>query len=253
MILVDDNFATILGAVEEGRSIFGNIQKFLRYLLSSNMGEVLTMFLGVVLAGWLALDDFGEAVAVPLLATQILWINLLTDAAPALALGLDPPVDNVMDRPPRSPTDRVVDREMVLGVLLTGLTMAVATLVALDLALAGGLVGWDLVGGDAGIDEARTVAFTTLVMAQLFNAFASRSARATAVGGLASNRYLLGAVGLSFGLQVLVVHLPIMNSAFRTVPLTLGQWLACIAFGSTVLLVDELKKLVLRHRTPSPR
>ncbi len=250
MILTDDNFATILKAVEQGRGIFASIQKFLRYLLSSNMGEVLTMFLGVVFAGWLALDEFGETVAVPLLATHILWINLLTDSGPALALGVDPPVGNVMNRAPRRPTDRIIDGEMMVGVMITGLTMAIATLVALDLALAGGLVGWDVLGGDAGIDEARTVAFTTLVMAQLFNAFASRSATETAFRDLTGNRYLLAAVGLSLALQVAVVHLSFMNTAFRTVPLSVGQWLACAAFGSSVLVVDEIKKAVIRFRRP---
>ena len=109
MILADDNFATIVAAVREGRGIFANIRKFLRFLLSSNIGEVLTMFFGVVLAGVIGLDDTGEAVAVPLLATQILWINLLTDTAPALAMGVDPPPDDVMRRPPRRLTDRVID------------------------------------------------------------------------------------------------------------------------------------------------
>ena len=101
MILADDNFATIIAAIREGRAILVNIRKFLRFLLSSNIGEVFTMFFGVVLAGVIGLDDTGEAIAVPLLATQILWINLLTDTAPALAMGVDPPPDDVMRRPPQ--------------------------------------------------------------------------------------------------------------------------------------------------------
>ena len=159
MILADDNFATIVAAVREGRGIFANIRKFLRFLLSSNVGEVLTMFLGVVLAGVIGLDETGEAVAMPLLATQILWINLLTDTAPALAMGVDPPPDDVMRRPPRRLTDRVIDREMWIGIFWVGLVMAIVTLVALDLRLAGGLLG-----GSGDIDEARTMAFTTLVL-----------------------------------------------------------------------------------------
>ena len=164
MILADDNFATIIIAVREGRATLANIRKFLRFLLSSNMGELLTMFLGVVLAGVIGLDDTGEAVAVPLLATQILWINLLTDTAPALAMGVDPPPDNVMQRPPRRLTDRVIDGRMWVGIVWVGLVMAVVTLAALDLRLAGGLLG-----GSGGIVEARTMAFTTVVLAQLFN------------------------------------------------------------------------------------
>ncbi len=126
MILADDNFATIVTAVREGRGIFSSIRKFLRYLLSSNMGEVLTMFFGVMLAAQLALDDTGEVIAAPLLATHILWINLLTDTAPALALGVDPPVEDVMAKRPRRLTDRVIDREMQVGVVLSGVVMAIA-------------------------------------------------------------------------------------------------------------------------------
>ena len=128
MILADDNFATIIIAVREGRAIFANIRKFLRFLLSSNIGEVFTMFFGVVLAGVIGLDDTGEAISVPLLATQILWINLLTDTAPALAMGVDPPPDDVMGRPPRRMTDRVIDKEMWIGIVWVGLVMAVVTL-----------------------------------------------------------------------------------------------------------------------------
>ena len=110
MILADDNFATIVAAVREGRGIFDNIRKFLRYLLSSNMGEVLTVFLGVVARRRdRARPVSGEAVVLPLLATQILWINLVTDTAPALAMGVDPETDDVMARPPRRLTDRVID------------------------------------------------------------------------------------------------------------------------------------------------
>ena len=103
MVLADDNFASIVAAVEEGRAIFANIRKFLRYLLSSNIGEVLTMFFGVLLAGQIGLDVGGDAVVLPLLATQILWINLVTDGPPALALGVDPADEELMDQPPRPP------------------------------------------------------------------------------------------------------------------------------------------------------
>ncbi|MCD6726587.1 MAG: cation-translocating P-type ATPase [Solirubrobacteraceae bacterium] len=241
MILADDNFATIVAAVREGRGIFSNIRKFLRFLLSSNIGEVLTMFLGVMLAAGLGLQDTGEAVAVPLLATQILWINLLTDTAPALAMGVDPPPDDAMERRPRNLTDRVIDRRMWTGILWVGLVMAVVTLVALDLRLEGGYLG-----GDGDIDEARTMAFTTLVLAQLFNCFNARSDRASAFHHLFTNRWLWGAIALSVVLQVLVVELPFLNEAFDTVPLRIGDWLICLGLASCVLWADELKKLVQR-------
>jgi magnesium-transporting ATPase (P-type) len=241
MILADDNYATIVAAVREGRGIFANIRKFLRFLLSSNVGEVLTMFLGVVLAGVIGLDDTGEAIAVPLLATQILWINLLTDTAPALAMGVDPPPDDVMRRPPRRLTDRVIDGAMWVGIFWVGLVMAVVTLVALDLRLSGGLLG-----GSGDIDEARTMAFTTLVLAQLFNCFNARSDRTSAFHHLFTNRLLWGAVALSVVLQVAVVHLPFLNEAFGTAPLAPEDWLICVGLASIVLWADEAKKLLER-------
>ncbi len=241
MILADDNFATIMVAVREGRTIFSNIRKFLRYLLSSNIGEVFTMFFGVAFAGGLGLGATGEAIAVPLLATQILWINLLTDTAPAIALGFDPPPDDVMLRRPRAITDRVIDRRMWFGIAWVGLVMAAVTLAALDLRLAGGVLG-----GSGTIVEARTMAFTTLVFAQLFNVFNARSDRVSAFHRLFTNPLLWGAVALSTALQAAVVQLPFLNSAFGTTPLNVTDWLLCAGLASIVLWADEAKKLVER-------
>ena len=244
MVLADDNFATIVAAVREGRAIFANIRTFLRYLLSSNTGEVLTMFLGVIGAGLLGLTaTVGTGIAVPLLATQILWINLLTDAAPALALGVDPPPADVMARSPRRLSDRVIDTEMQLGIGFVGLVMAVVTLIALDLHLPGGLME-----GSGNITEARTMAFTTLVLAQLYNCFNARSDRVSAFHQLFANPLLWGAIAVSVALQVAVVHVPLLNDAFDTSPLSLGQWGTCVALASAVLWADELRKLVRRHR-----
>jgi magnesium-transporting ATPase (P-type) len=241
MILADDNFATIIAAVREGRAIFANIRKFLRFLLSSNIGEVFTMFFGVVLAGVIGLDDTGEAVAVPLLATQFLWINLLTDTGPALAMGIDPPPDDIMRRPARRHTDRVLDAEMWRGILWVGLVMAVVTLAALDLRLSGGLLG-----GSGEIVEARTMAFTTLVLAQLFNCFNARSDRASAFHHLFTNPALWGAIALSLVLQVAVVQLPLLNAAFDTSPLSIDDWLICVGLASMVLWANEGRKLLER-------
>ena len=248
MILADDNFATIVAAVREGRGIFANIRKFLRFLLSSNVGEVLTMFLGVVLAGAIGLEDTGEAIAVPLLATQILWINLLTDSAPALAIGVDPPPEDVMQRPPRRLTDRVIDREMWRGIFWVGFVMAIVSLAALDLGLAGGLLG-----GTGGIEQARTMAFTTLVLAQLFNCLNARSDRNSAFRHLFTNRLLWGAIAASAALQVAVVQIPFLNDAFSTTPLAFGDWMICVGLASIVLWADEVKKLVERRRAPLSR
>jgi len=241
MILVDDNFATIVAAVREGRSIYTSIKKFLRYLLSSNIGEVLTMLLGILGASVIGLNT-GSELAVPLLATQILWINLLTDSLPALALGVDPAGRDVMRDAPRHPGAPLVDKEMWAGVLFTGLVMAIATLVTMDYQLPGGLIE-----GSVSLDRARTAGFTVLVLAQLFNCLNSRSERASAFLGLFTNRWLWGAIAISLVLQVLVVHVPFLNDAFGTTPLTAGDWLFCAAAASSVLWLGELKKLIVRH------
>ena len=249
MVLSDDNFATIVAAVRQGRIIFDNIKKFLRYLLSSNMGEVFTVFFGVVLASFLGLTGAAEGgVVVPLLATQILWINLVTDSGPALAMGVDPEVDDVMARRPRRPEDRIIDRRMWGGVISIGLVMAAASLLAIDIFLPGGMIA-----GSDSLEVARTAGFTTLVLAQLFNALNSRSETTTAFAGVFSNHWLWGAIVLAALLQVAVVHLPLLQSAFGTAGLTGTQWLVCVALASSVLWFDELRKLVLRRRPEAPR
>jgi calcium-translocating P-type ATPase len=243
MILADDNFATIVVAVREGRDIFDDIQKFLRYLLSSNMGEVLTVFLGVVGAGVIGLRATGEAVVLPLLATQILWINLITDSAPALAMGVDPETDDLMARSPRKPSERAIDARMWLTVLTSGLVMALATLATIDWYLPGGLLA-----GSEDLTTARTAGFTVLVLAQLFNCFNSRSDSTSAFHRLFVNPWLWGAVALSVVLQVAVVNVPLLNVAFGTAPLSAEQWAVCVAMGSAVLWFGELRKGVGRLR-----
>ncbi|MFB0833525.1 cation-translocating P-type ATPase [Arthrobacter halodurans] len=242
MILADDNFATIVVAVRQGRAIFDNIKKFLRYLLSSNMGEVFTVFLGVVFAGVLGLTGAGaEAVVVPLLATQILWINLVTDSGPALAMGVDPEIDDVMARAPRGAGDRIIDGRMWTGILTIGLVMALATLLTIDVFLPGGLIE----GGDS-LEVARTAGFTTLVFAQLFNAFNSRSETTSAFRRPFDNAWLWGSVGLAVLLQVAVVHLAPLQVAFGTAALDAAHWAVCVAAASSVLWFDELRKLAQR-------
>lgn len=244
MILADDNFATIVAAVREGRGIFDNIRKFLRYLLSSNMGEVLTVFLGAIGAGVIGLKGAGDgdALVVPLLATQILWINLITDSGPALAMGVDPEIEDVMARPPRGPGAPAIDARMWRGVVEMGLVMALAALLTIDILLPGGLVE-----GGHGIDHARTAGFTVLVFAQLFNCFSARSETVSAFNDLFVNGWLWGAVILSALLQIAVVHLPPLNVAFGTTPLSLRDWLLCLGMGSAVLWFAELRKWVLRR------
>lgn len=252
MILADDNFSTIVAAVREGRGIFDNIRKFLRYLLSSNVGEVFTVFFGVVFAGWLGIKNpESVGVTVPLLATQLLWINLLTDAAPALAMGVDPMTEDVMNRKPRKLTDRVIDGAMWGDIVYIGIIMAAVTLIGMDMHLTGGLFtdrSVDAMGHDAQMVEARTMGFTILVFAQLFNAIASRSHLQSAFVGLFSNKWLWGAIGLSIVLQLLVIYVPFLNTAFGTTPLPPMAWLECIGLAFFVLVASEIRKVFLRMR-----
>ncbi|MFR3904297.1 MAG: cation-translocating P-type ATPase [Bifidobacterium adolescentis] len=254
MILADDNFSTIVEAVREGRGIFDNIRKFLRYLLSSNVGEVFTVFGGVMLAGFLGITQPGsQGVTVPLLATQLLWINLLTDAAPALAMGVDPSTDDVMARKPRKLTDRVIDGQMWGDIIFIGIIMAAVTLIGMDMHLAGGLFtdrSVDAVGHDAQMTEARTMGFTILVFAQMLNALCSRSHDQSVFVGLFANKWLWGAIALSTLLQLAVVYVPFLNTAFGTVPLSAGAWVECLGLAMIVIVASELRKCVLRamHR-----
>lgn len=238
MILADDNFGTIVEAVREGRGVLDNIRKFLRYLLSSNLGEVLTVFLGVVGAGVIGLKaEAGSVMVLPLLATQILWINLITDAGPALAMGVDPVAGDMMTHQPRRRGARMIDVRMWVGIVSTGVVMALLTLLTIDLFLPGGLIE-----GHESLALARTAGFTVLVLAQLFNCFNSRSETGSAFRGMFANRWLWATVVLSAILQVAVVHVAFLNLAFGTVPLSATQWLVCLAMASGVLWFSELRK-----------
>jgi Ca2+-transporting ATPase len=246
MILADDNFATIVAAVEEGRSIFSNIRKFLRYLLSSNIGEVLTMFFGVLLAKRIGLRAGGDTLVLPLLATQLLWINLVTDGAPALALGLDPADPGLMLEPPRPPSERVITAPMWRGIFFIGAVMAAGTLFVLDASLPGGMID-----GAGDMTYAQTMAFTTLMLGQLFNVFNARSERRSAFRGVFSNPWLWAAIGLSVVMHVAVIYVPFLQRAFSTSRLTGMDWLACTVIASAVLWAGEARKAVssLRRRS----
>ena len=241
MVLADDNFATIVAAVEEGRAIFSNIRKFLRFLLSSNTGEVLTMFLGVLLARVTGLQAEESGIVLPLLATQLLWINLATDGAPALALGVDPPNEAIMTRPPRPVGEPVITRRMWAGIVFVSVIMAVGTLAVLDASLPGGLIE-----GSGTMRYAQTMGFTTLMMFQLFNVFNARSDVQSAFQGLFSNLWIWASIALALLLQAAVVYVPVLQPAFSTVGLSLNDWLMCTAVASSVLWLQELRKAITR-------
>lgn len=241
VILTDDNFATIVAAVEDGRVIFANTRKILRFLLSSNIGEVLTMFLGVLLAGVIGLQMEEGTLVLPLLATHILWINLVTDVTPALALGVDPAIVDVMRQRPRPRGEGIVTREMWTGIFVVGLIMAATTLAALDFSLPGGLIE-----GTADIRYAQTMALTTMMIGQLYNVLNARSDVQSAFRGLFQVKWVWCAIGLSLALQLVLLYVPFMQQAFSTAPLRPVDWLRCGAFASPVLLLRELSKVVKR-------
>lgn len=221
MVLLDDNFATIVAAVEEGRRIYDNIRKFIKYTLTSNMGEIMAMLLGPF-----------AGLSLPLTPLQILWINLVTDGLPGLALTVEPAERDVMRRKPFSPKENIFGRGLATSVLLIGVEMGVTSLLA-------GL--WALYTGRT--ETWQTMIFTTLTLAQMGNVLAIRSDREPLIRlGIFSNPLLLAAVLLTFVLQMAVVYVPFLQDIFRTRPLPLLDLLVSLAFSSVVFLSIEAVK-----------
>jgi Ca2+-transporting ATPase len=255
IVLTDDNYASIVRAIEEGRGIFDNIQKYLLYLLSTNSGELMTMFAGVMFAGMLGLVSAEQGLFLPLLAAQILWINLITDGPPALALGIDPKDPDAMTRWPRRQGSGVLLAEDWIRLGCVGLLMMVGTLAVLDAYYPGGLFTLFATGtAPNAADEAhaRTMAFTTLMMFQLFDVYNCRSRRRSAFSGFLDNKWLLVAIATSLGTHILVIYVPVLQAAFHTVPLSPADWLVATGVASTLLFGMELTKIVLRAKRPDP-
>lgn len=232
LIITDDNFASIVDAIEEGRGIYDNIAKTLAYLLAGNAGELTVMFLAM-LVGW----------PLPLLPLQLLWINLVTDGLPALALATDPIDPDVLTRPPRPQAAQLVDWVFLKRIALVGcLTAGVAaTAFAYEWYVDGDLV------------QARNAAFSVLVIAELLRAFGARSeVKPIWQVGLWSNMRLLGVVAASFALQLAIHHLPALQRLFDTAPLALGQCLAWIGLGAVPLAILELRKALRQSRRGRP-
>jgi Ca2+-transporting ATPase len=251
MVLTDDNFASIVRAVEEGRGIYDNIRKYLLYLLSSNAGELMTMFAGVMFAPVFGLVTADGGLFLPLIAAQLLWINLITDGAPALALGIDPKDPDLMRRAPRPHGTGVLTAADWWRLAAIGSVMMVGTIAVLDACYPGGLFTLFATGTSANAaDEAyaRTMAFTTLMMFQLFNVYCCRSPWRSAFTGLADNAWLAAAVAASLALHVLVIYLPVLQAAFHTVPLSLTDWLVATGAAATLLVATELAKWAIRVR-----
>jgi Ca2+-transporting ATPase len=251
MVLTDDNFASIVKAIEEGRGVYDNIQKYLIYLLSTNSGELLTMFAGVMLAGVFGLVSADAGLFLPLLAAQLLWINLITDGPPALALGVDPKGRDVMRRRPRRQGSGVLLTEDWIRLGCVGLLMMTGTVGILDAYYPGGLFTLFARGPEPNeYDEAhsRTAAFTTLMMYQLFDVYNCRSRRRSAFLGFLENKWLLVAIAFSLGTHILVIYVPALQTAFHTVPLSLSDWLVTTAVAASLLIAMEIAKIFLRAR-----
>ena len=224
MILLDDNFATIVRAVQEGRKIYDNIRKFVRYLLTTNSGEIWTLFLAPIVG-----------LPVPLLPIHILWINLVTDGLPALALSVEPAEGDVMKRPPRHPKESIFAHGLGLHAIWVGILMGVIVL---------SIQAWSLSSAGA---HWQTMVFTVLCLTQLGHVLAIRSERQSLFTmGLFSNKPLLGAVALTFLLQMAIIYTPAMNRIFKTEPLTAGELLIAIAASSIVFFAVEVEKLLVR-------
>jgi len=225
MVITDDNFASIVAAVEEGRAIYDNIKKFVHYLLSCNLGEIMVMFLAS-LFGW----------PVPLLPIQILWVNLVTDGLPALGLGFDPPDKDIMSRPPRKPDEPIVDRNRAVLMIFQGMFIALCTLTAYF---------YVLNVEKEGIVRARTAAFIVLSVSQLFHALNSRSQMKSIFElGFFSNLKLIWAILVSLMLQLSVIYLPFLQKIFKTQNLTAFDWIMVFALSSLSLWLMEVIKLL---------
>ncbi|MFD3157459.1 calcium-translocating P-type ATPase, PMCA-type [Haloimpatiens sp. FM7330] len=227
MILMDDNFATIVSAVEEGKVIYNNIRKFIRYLLSCNLGEVLTMFLSSLFY-----------LETPLLPIQILFVNLATDGLPAIALGVDPKDEDIMFERPREKNESVFSRGLKEKIMLRGSLIGICTILSF---LGGKLYGMDLA-------TCRTLALGTLIMSQLIHVFECRSEKHSIFEiKLFTNPYLVGAVMVSIAMLLLIIYIPFLQKVFHTMPLNLGQWLIIIFFSSIISFINSVY-LFFRHK-----
>jgi len=227
MILTDDNFASIVSAVEEGRSIFENIRKYLVFLLSGNMGTVFAMIISILL-----FRDF------PLVAVQILFINFIMDGLMAIALGVEPPEPGIMDRPPRNLKEGILNKKSLLYIGTVGLWMSLATIGVYRYAIVSPMVDDDL---------AKTMFFVTLIVARLFNGFNCRSLNESIFRtGLTGNKWLIASACISMGLTMIVLYYHLFHDPFETKPLDTYQWAIVVSFAFTVMVFGEIIKFISR-------
>jgi len=236
MILTDDNFATIVHAIEEGRIIYSNIRKFVGFLLSCNVGEVLIIFIiSLIPNTWI------PGIGVPLTAIQLLWLNLVTDSFPALALGKEKGEPDIMKLPPRKKTESIINRQMKLSILVQSLAIFTAVFVSFILGLKVFFV--DAVNPEAALPGARTMAFATLILAELFRAYAARSERVSVFKlGIFTNKSMNLAVSLSAALLLVVIYVPVVNGIFDNVALPVLTWIPILLLAVLPFLTSEIYK-----------
>ena len=225
MVLTDDNYASIVAAIEQGRIIYSNIRKFVYYLLSCNMAEISILFLAMVL-GW----------PLPLVAIQLLVLNLITDGAPALALGMEKGDPDIMDQPPRRVSEPIINRDMLIGIAVQTVAITTAVLVAFRLGLR--------------VDEthARTMAFATLSISELLRAYTSRSERYSVFAiGVFANKWMQGAVLISLVVLLAIIYVPALDPVFETTFLTAADWLVMLPLILLPAAAAEVNKWFLRR------
>ena len=231
MVLTDDNYVSIVSAIEQGRIIYSNIRKFVYFLISCNLAEICIIFLAT-LFGWPS----------PLTAIQLLWLNLLTDGAPALALGMEKGDPDIMDRPPRPPQEPVINHEMIIGTAVQAVAITSAVLIAYWRGM-----NWEAGQGvGAGVATAETMAFVTLSLSELLRAYTSRSERYPLLKlGIFTNKYMQYAVGLSILLILPVVYIPVLQPIFGTVPLTVAEWMLILPLVLIPSVANEVQKYIM--------
>ncbi|MFO7686937.1 MAG: HAD-IC family P-type ATPase [Desulfobacterales bacterium] len=228
MVLLDDNFATIVVAVKEGRRIYDNIRKFIKYILTGNAGEIVVMLTGPLLG-----------MPLPLLPIQILWINLVTDGVPAVALGFEEAERDVMNRPPYNPREGIFARGLGWQILVMGLVVGLISVGA-------GYWFWD---GGTGSNAWQTMVFTMLTFCQMAYALCVRKQHQSLfMHSLLGNPVLLLAIGVTLTLQLILIYVPFFNTVFRTTPLRLEELGICAVGALVIILITELKKLFLSNR-----
>lgn len=230
MILRDDNFTSIVMAVHEGRSIYDNIKKFIRYLLSSNMGEVLIVFLAILIGFQ---DPSTLSIIIPITAIQLLWINLLTDGLPALALGVDPPSPGIISRPPRDPEEKILTRSMFSDILFFGILMCIGTLFLFTLHL------------PSGGTKAITIAFTSIVMFEMVRV---QSVRTKYKIGVFSNKKLIIAIAISILLQIIIIYTPFFQPIFETTSLAMIEWGEIIIASGVIFIIMWVKNKIIKEK-----